>query len=85
MTLSFTSFFLEIASVIFVISMVKQGPHAAADHVKRKNVQGQTSTPSRNPKGRPKSTPATPPKDPWWKKERNAPVAAKTAMVSCML
>src|SRR5210317_506284 len=85
MTLSLTSFLRVSFSVILVIKIVKQGPQAAADQVNKKNVQGQTKIPSRNPKGRANSTPGTPPRDPWWKKERKAPVAAKTAMISCML
>ena len=37
--------------------------------------------PVRKPKGRPNRTPVTPPSDPWWKKDRKAPVAAKIAMM----
>ena len=46
------NFFLANFSLIQVIKIVKQGPQAMAERIKRKKVQGQTRKPSRKAKGR---------------------------------
>ena len=56
-----------------VVSSMKLGPTAAAERMNRKNVDGQIAKPSRKANGRPRSTPYSPPSEPWWKKERNVP------------
>ena len=51
-------------STVAATSIRKLGPVAIADKMKRKKVEGQMKTPSRNAKGRPRNTPYNPPSDP---------------------
>ena len=63
-TVGLTSRLRDSFSTSQVVSRMKLGPTAAAERIKRKNVEGHTARPSRNANGRPRSTPYKPPSEP---------------------